>query len=216
MITKTFILVALLAASPPDATGTLRYIGNAGFEISDGVHTVFLDFPYESGAYGYMRFDASEMKTRPGSFCLISHAHADHFNPDAIDQVGCRVAGPSEVLSVVAESARVPGPSPWKLESATATCIDSEHGGVEHCTLVLKWHGTTIVAAGDIESLVPLIKELPRPDILVLPYWLASEASIVREAFSDVKIILSHEEEGASVDPCTGCLRPSQGDSIQW
>lgn len=216
MIGNALILFALLSAPPTDAARTMRYVGNAGFEISDGVHTVLLDFPYVSGAYGYMKFEASELEPRRGSLCLISHAHADHFNPEAVVEVGCQVAGPTEVMKLVPESARLPGTSPWKFEGATAKCIDSEHGGVDHCTLVLKWHETTFIAAGDVESIVPLIKDIPRPDIFVLPYWLANQTSVVREAFPGVRIVLSHEEPGASVDSCNGCVRLNQGDSIQW
>lgn len=214
------MLMALLSASqtasPSDAPRTLRYVGNAGFEISDGTHTVLLDFPYVSGAYGYMKFEPGELRPRPGSLCLISHAHADHFDGEAVAEVGCQVAGPAEVMGRVAESSRFPGTSPWKFESATATCIDSDHGGVEHCTLVLDWHGATIIVAGDVESVKPLIRSLPEPDIFVLPYWLAKEASLVQEAFPGAKIVLSHEEPGASVDACNGCLRLQQGDSIPW
>jgi hypothetical protein len=49
-----------------------RFIGNSGFEISDNVDTILLDFPYESGAYGYMTFDSGEVHARRSTLCLFS------------------------------------------------------------------------------------------------------------------------------------------------
>ncbi len=194
----------------------MRYIGNAGFEISDGSHTVLLDFPYVSGAFGYMKFQDSDLVPRSDALCLISHAHADHFNAEAIRKIGCQVAGPAEVMKLVPKSSWLQGESPWKFGFAVASCIDSEHGDVEHCSLVLTWHGTTIVAVGDVESVAPLLKAIPSPDIFVLPYWLADQASLLREAFPGVRILLSHEEPDATVDSCNGCERLTQGASIRW
>ena len=216
MISNALLLLALLAQPSMDGSRTMRYIGNAGFEISDGTHTILLDFPYVSGAFGYMEFDSSELASRPGSLCLISHAHADHFDTEAIGRVGCQVAGPSEVLDLVPAPSRLKGASPWTFESATATCVESEHGDVEHCTFVLSWHGTTIVAAGDVESVSPLLEVIPTPDVFILPYWLADQSPVLLKAFPGVRIVLSHEEAGAKTKPCDGCERLSQGDSIRW
>lgn len=216
MITKALALALLLAANPAPESRTIRYIGNAGFEISDGRSTVLLDFPYESGAYGYMTFGDRELEPRPGSLCLVTHAHADHFASAAMQRIGCLVAGPAQAMGLVPESSRMQGQSPWSFDSAEARCIDSEHGDIDHCSFVLTWHGTTMVVAGDLETVEPLLEGLPAADLFVLPYWLASEAALVRGRFPGAKILLSHEEPGAEVGPCVGCLRLGQGDSIPW
>ena len=47
-------------------TGKLsaRFIGNAAFEITDGEFTLLTDFPYQSGAFGYMTYDPAEVARR--------------------------------------------------------------------------------------------------------------------------------------------------------
>ncbi|MCI0415294.1 hypothetical protein L0222_21180, partial [bacterium] len=39
-----------------------RFIGNMAFAISDGKVTLYTDFPYESGAFGYMKYDLKDVK----------------------------------------------------------------------------------------------------------------------------------------------------------
>lgn len=40
----------------------IRFIGNCGLHMTDGNANLYLDFPYKSGAYNYMEYDASEIE----------------------------------------------------------------------------------------------------------------------------------------------------------
>jgi hypothetical protein len=46
---------AVLPAQAPSLTAT--FIGNMAFAITDGATTLYTDFPYESGVFGYMAYD---------------------------------------------------------------------------------------------------------------------------------------------------------------
>jgi L-ascorbate metabolism protein UlaG (beta-lactamase superfamily) len=195
---------------------TLRFIGNNGFELSDGTSTILLDFPYISGAHGYMRFDARELRHRPASLCLFTHRHADHFDPAAIEDIGCQVAGPREVTSQVPPSRRLPGNSPWRMGGVTGECLPTVHQQLEHCTLIVRWHGRVIVSLGDIESLDGLVERLPRPDILLVPVWFVRRMQTLSGAFPAAAIYLTHAEPGAVPGACLRCRQLQQGESVAW
>jgi L-ascorbate metabolism protein UlaG (beta-lactamase superfamily) len=208
------IILTLLGAAPPVESIFLRFIGNAGFEITDGTNTILIDFPYESGAYGYMTFESDELHERPDSLCIFTHAHADHFSAEQLTGVGCTVAGPSAVMAQSGQSARLEGGSPWQFGSATITCIPSQHGDVEHCSYVLNWNDKVIFVAGDVEAVEPVIRQVTEADVLILPYWVSEEVAAIQGRFPAARIILSHQEPGGTSSLCAGCLQLEQGETM--
>ena len=55
---------------PPDPPRlTARFIGNMAFAITDGKTTLYTDFPYESGAFGYMSYDFASLPKAPRTPC---------------------------------------------------------------------------------------------------------------------------------------------------
>jgi L-ascorbate metabolism protein UlaG (beta-lactamase superfamily) len=122
-------IVILLAAAAPAAGPTLqaRFLGNAAFEISDGETTLLTDFPYRSGAFGYMEYDPSELRARPRSVCLITHAHADHFDASLVAKVGCRVVGPA-----------LPAAETVRLEGITIQPVKTGHAGAAHFSYLVE------------------------------------------------------------------------------
>jgi len=40
---------------------TIKFIGNCGLYMTDGALNVYVDFPYKSGAYNYMKYDKAEL-----------------------------------------------------------------------------------------------------------------------------------------------------------
>ncbi len=216
MFGNTLVLLLMMVTSYPEEQRLLRFIGNSGFEISDGQNIILIDFPYKSGAYGYMTFKTSEIHKRRNSLCLFTHRHADHFNQEDLSAIGCVVAGPSEVLTEVESSQHLGDGSPWKFRGALISCIQSEHGDVEHCSYSIHWHNTTFVVAGDVESLQPVLKRVTEIDFLLVPYWLSGELHQVRKRYPKAKIIVSHQESGDRNELCKGCLRLEQGGSVDW
>ncbi len=95
MLAKTFtvIIVSVFALTEKLTAGseqlTATFIGNEAFKITDREVTLFTDFPYQSGAYGYMEYDEALVKRTPNSYCLFSHGHRDHFAAELVGQVGC-------------------------------------------------------------------------------------------------------------------------------
>jgi L-ascorbate metabolism protein UlaG (beta-lactamase superfamily) len=204
------------AATAKQETRWMRFVGNSAFEFSDGVTTILFDFPYRSGAFGYMEFGPEELTKRPDSLCLFTHGHADHFSAEDLEAVGCRVAGPAQVLAKVPPDLPLEGPPPWTFGSASIVAIESEHGDVEHFSYLVTWHGVAILVTGDVESLEPILGEIPRADLILLPYWLSAETDALRERFPDAVFFLSHQEREAPPQPGDGGSRLEQGGRVSW
>jgi len=204
----TIALLALAATQQPALQA--RFIGNSGFEITDGTATILIDFPYRSGSFGYMTFSAAEVHERPGSLCLFTHSHADHFDPKAIGEVGCSVAGTQEVLSAVPESARAgPGPT-WSFRGAEIRCVPTQHT-VEHCSYFVRWHGVSFFISGDIEDLSPLAGWPKDLDAAFLASWLLPELERQRPSGFSARIVVHHHTADEKLRPCDSCLVPTQG-----
>jgi len=216
MLSNTLALVLLLAAPPAQHQAHLRYVGNSGFEITDGSSVILIDFPYESGAYGYMTFEPTELRARSDSLCLFTHRHADHFDPEALSSIGCSIAGPPEVLAKARSVPQLEGHSQWKFGGASIRCLQSEHGDVQHCSYLVTWCGSTVLIAGDVETLGSLLEHVEQLDLLLVPHWLTADMSQVHDRFPGAKVVLSHQLEGEQIELCRGCVVLSQGESIEW
>lgn len=213
----TLFLLLLLAAGAPEANELqFRFIGNDGFEISDGTATILVDFPYQSGAFGYMSFDPAELEARSNALCLFTHRHADHFDPGALEGVGCAVAGPAEVLAKVDETLRLgDGPS-WEFGQAQIECLDTVHNDLDHCSYVIHWHDRSIFFTGDVEELSGLFGLQEPLDVIILSSWLAPQAPQIRAKFPGAKIVISHHVAGEERALRSGCIVPVQGSSYSW
>ena len=75
-----------------------KFIGNCGFCFTDEVDCLYIDFPYVSGAYGFMGFDARHLEAlsrhEKEVYFLFTHAHDDHFNRKEVRSQKLKTAGP--------------------------------------------------------------------------------------------------------------------------
>lgn len=209
-MTLTLALVFLISSASSEAPLDIRFIGNAGFELSDGKSTILIDFPYESGAFGYMTFPRSELRRRDGSLCLFTHRHADHFDPNAISAIGCSVAGPAEVQSAVPASLRAgPGPT-WTYGDATIRCLTTQHANVEHCSYLIGWRDQHIFVSGDSEDLT-ILEQINVPlDTLFVPAWLIPEIESTSYPATST-VVIDHYMPDEVIPECRNCIIPPQG-----
>ena len=202
-------------AAPAAATLWFRFVGNSAFEISDGESTLLTDFPYRSGAFDYMTFPSSELRRRERALCLFTHRHGDHFDPAALAEVGCAVAGPREVMAAAAEAVRLGAGPTWKFGGATIRCLPTSHADVEHCSYLVEWHGRRWFVSGDVEDLAGLDGLEGPLDAVFLPAWLASDAT-ARDAAKRLgaRLVVHHHTAGQTLTGCIGCLVPAQGSTF--
>jgi L-ascorbate metabolism protein UlaG (beta-lactamase superfamily) len=212
MATLALVTTTTLFAATPSHPISIRFIGNAAFELTDGEAVILVDFPYQPGYSGYMTFDRSELHERRPSLCVFTHRHRDHFAAESIAAVGCTVAGPNDLLAALPEAVRAGAGPVWKFAGAEVRCIPTEHVG-DHCSQLLAWHGQRLYFAGDVEELSGLDRVEGGLDMVFLPAWLASKASEVRAKRPGVRIVIQHHQSDESVQ-CEDCTVPRQSGAV--
>ncbi len=207
---------ALLAAQDAPAEPlSARFLGNEAFEITDGTTTLLTDFPYQSGAFGYMEYDRRELGERKDSLCLITHAHADHFDASLAAKVGCKVFGPPSVLAKVPKDSALAADTTLRFGDFTITPIRTDHGAEPHFSYLVESSGLRLYFTGDTEQTSELATQ-GRLDVLFISPWLLKSAPASGDLPSAARIVVYHHQAGKSVSDCSGsCLVPRQGQSIE-
>ena len=141
------LLIAGLAASThcgPPAPLSIRFIGNAAFELTDGRTTLLIDFPYESGVGGFMTYDSSAVRVQGRALALFTHRHADHFDREALLARGWPAYGPAEVLALLPPD-RVFSPADsvafGEFRVARIPERHVRHADVENVAFLITWRG---------------------------------------------------------------------------
>jgi hypothetical protein len=213
------VVLAWMLGSPapsrpvPPAAFHARFIGNAAVEITDGSYTLLTDFPYESGAFGYMTYDSAEVHPRSRSVCLFTHGHADHFAPSLVGRIGCAVIGPTSVTSKVAGLEVLPLEPTISIGPLVVTPVRTDHGSEPHESYLVKWRGLSVYFTGDTDSAA----ELSRPgrlDALFITPWLLARARAAGLLPPAARIVVYHHRPGEKIEPCPSCLVPRQGQSF--
>jgi L-ascorbate metabolism protein UlaG (beta-lactamase superfamily) len=202
-----------VAGSEPAATGvTVTYLANEGFLLEAGETRVLVDALFGDGLSGYLSVPPplrADLEAARGRFSgvdliLVSHAHADHFDPDAVarhlaaNPAAVFLSTPQAVAALrdaMGESAVgrnlvpiYPGPG----ESVTlrpiadaleVTAFNLSHGPlpIENLGLVVRLGGVGVLHVGDTSAEAPELR--PYADLLatvgvwLLPDWLMGEAA---------------------------------------
>ena len=152
---------------------SVRYIGNCGMHLSDGAMDLFIDFPYKSGAYGYMTYDGTQLQRIPeGATFLFTHRHADHYSKKLAQPYKTKVHGPWK------DKAKNPGDT-----ILTDTAYDfhvqayrTKHRFARlHYSYLITWHGKRIFVSGDTEH-AETAGSIPQFDVAFIPTWLLVDA----------------------------------------
>jgi len=210
--------ILLFAAALAPASGaslSARFIGNEAFEIRDGRTTLLTDFPYRSGSFGYMTYPPSELAARPGSLCLFTHGHADHFAPERLARIGCTIFGPPDLLAKAPKAKVLAGSPPLRFEDVTIRPVPTGHGRVGHFSYLVEWKGLQLYFTGDTESTRELASQGPLDALFVSP-WLVEAAQKAHVLPQAARVILYHRKAGeAAPASCPKCLVPKQGEIIE-
>ena len=93
---RRFVPILFILWAVPVHAGELefQFIGNMAFKITDGETTLLSDFPYRSGAYGYMKYDLGDVAPFEGGVSLITHFHADHWDKKLFDEMDWALIAP--------------------------------------------------------------------------------------------------------------------------
>ncbi|MFV0143619.1 MULTISPECIES: MBL fold metallo-hydrolase [Empedobacter] len=148
---------------------SIKFIGNCGLHLTDGKSNLYIDFPYKSGAYGYMNYEISEIDNiKDNSTFLFTHRHDDHYSKEILKDLQSK------------HSFKIYGN--WnvkKLDNLYSsfddfkiTAFKTKHKYTfKHYSYLITWHGKKIYLSGDTTNgdNIATIKDI---DWAFIPYWL--------------------------------------------
>jgi len=207
------VLIALGVAPVRAEALKVRFIGNEAFEITDGKVALLTDFPYHSGAYGYMKYRFDEIHPSGKVLCLITHRHEDHFDPALFKKTDWMLLGPAGMVRGVEPSRLLPIQDQVRFEEMEIRPIRTPHGEVEHYSYWVRWHGLKLFFSGDTEEWDALIR-VGNLDVVFISPWLLESWQGTGAAGGAGKVIVYHHKADEKVS-CVGCVVPKQGDVIE-
>ena len=208
-------LVPLVTESEPEKSieVRIRFIGNAAFEISDGTTTLLTDFPYHSGAFGYMKYHTHDVRPTGRVVCLVTHGHDDHFDLQAFAATGWGLIGPSDVTRLVDPSRVLDAGLP--IGAVQVRAIPTDHAGVGHNSYRVTWGNRTFYFTGDTETADELLATGETFDVLFVTPWLLADLKRRGVEPPGTSVIVHHHRPGEKLPPCPSCRVPVQGDVLK-
>jgi len=208
---------------------TVTFIGNEAFHITDGETTLLSDFPYTSGAYGYMAFDVDEIPDVVDGLSLITHFHTDHFDPEAFKATDFSIVAPVSITEKLGVGERVvtlrpptaPPSGDTKVGPRVARVAQYKDIRIEmfitphrfapdHYSYLVTWHGKRFYFVGDTESPAALLP-MKNLDVAFVTPWLIRTMARQGLAINAERIVLYHHKTSENVPPFQDYVRLDQG-----
>jgi L-ascorbate metabolism protein UlaG (beta-lactamase superfamily) len=209
-----FLFILLISELSFADNLTFQFIGNMAFSISDGKTVLYSDFPYESGAFDYMKYDLKSVKLLDDGVSLITHAHRDHWASELFQPLKLKVIGPPEVLKGVDPSRIIPFAKEITYKGIQIRPFSTPHANITHYSYLVTWHGIKMYFTGDTEELKTLL-EMKNLDVAFISPWLARSVSKNKQNVDAKKIVIYHHEDGEKVDPPVNGIVPKQGQIFE-
>lgn len=173
---KTITLIILLVCDAYFSHSgeiKIRFIGNCGLHLTDGDANLYIDFPYKSGAYGYMEYESSEIdNVKDNAVFLFTHRHADHYSKKLIRELKNKHKGNVYGNWKVKKTERLNNLiADFKIE----TFKTKHRFTFKHYSYLITWHGKRIFLSGDTEhaATIATVKDM---DWAFVPSWIMLDA----------------------------------------
>jgi L-ascorbate metabolism protein UlaG (beta-lactamase superfamily) len=192
----------------------VTFIGNMAVHATDGRTVLVTDFPYESGAFGYMKWRPEAVPPVGGGLALITHRHRDHFAPELLSGYELTVAGPAEVLRLAGGRATLPLTPPVRFRGIEIEPRPTPHASLEHFSYVVTWHGLRLYFTGDTEDPRDLLAARDLDVAFVSPWLLGS----VRKQGARIdarRVVVYHHQDGEDVVSYQDRWVPAQGKGFR-
>ena len=212
------LIVILLLIAPRlwAADLAITFIGNEAFHITDGSTTLLSDFPYRSGAFGYMAYERKNIPPIKDGLSLITHSHSDHWSKRLFDEMDTHVIAPTGATKRIAPERVVPfsADTPMQFKDISVEAIEMPHAlSPQHFSYLVTWHGLRLYFPGDTETPADMLKQKDI-DVMFITPWLIR--TIERQDLHlDTKIlVVYHQKIGEEFPPFQNYKRMKQGESF--
>ena len=206
-------LGAALAAPAPAGELRATFVGNMAVHITDGRVAILTDFPYKSGAFGYMEWSKAVVPAGPAPLCLITHSHDDHFAASLAPEFCGSILGPKDVV----ERSGVKGlemKDEVRWEGLSIRPLATPHAGLEHYSYVVEWGGRRLYFTGDTESTDALLGARGLDTAFVSP-WLLKSVHGKKQRIDAGQVVVYHHQAGEAVPEIQGRILPKQGSVLE-
>lgn len=168
-----YILLHLSLVSLAQDDIKIKFIGNCGLHLTDGQTNIYTDFPYKSGAFGYMRYSQIEIDSiKDNSIFVFTHKHADHYS--------------KKIFKHFLKDKKCKIFTQWKKRKLLKHLADEPNIDIEvfktkhrfsfkHHSYLITWNGKRIYLSGDTES-AETIADIENIDWAFVPSWLLTDA----------------------------------------
>ncbi len=201
---------SLVAWSPAQqAELTIQLVGNAGIMLSDGETSLLVDLPYESGAFGYERYDPSELQPAGTVVSVITHHHRDHFDSGLFSaRSGWQVVGPPSVVNTLPDQRVLAGDN-VTVGNFAIIVVPTPHTD-DHRSYRIRWRGRTLYFVGDTEQGDAVLRE-HHLDVLFVTPWLQCALAGTGRSVSTGRTVLYHRAPDGSDRRCGSVESLPQG-----
>ena len=167
----------------------IKFIGNCGLYLSDGNSNLYIDFPYKSGAYGYMKYDQIEIDSiKENSIFLFTHRHADHYSKKILKQIKGKHKGKIFGSWNTKKFEKINN----SIDNFKIETFKTKHRFTfKHYSYLITWHGKRLFLSGDTETadLIATIKDI---NWSFVPYWIVLDAKEKKLKIDTEKFCIYH------------------------
>lgn len=190
----------------------VKFIGNMAMRLTDGLDTMYTDFPYRSGANGYMEYSREEFDDIDQGVAVITHGHADHWDGGEFARTELKLIAPPVIAATVdfdrvlpwAESIRYGG---IEVQPVATPHIDG------HVSYRVLWGGRRLYFSGDTDSPEAILQEQDLDVAFVSP-WLLRTVLDAGQAIDADLIVVYHHLADEDVPRGPGIHVPTQRGSF--
>ncbi len=204
---------ALAASAPAQQMLQAQFIGNMAFAITDGKTVLYSDFPYESGAFGYMKYDFAKVPKTPGALFLITHEHKDHFDSALLAKMDGKVIAPPKLAATLPSARVIPFAPKMTYRDITIEAFPTAHANVDHASYLVTWHGLRLYFTGDTESVDQLLAMKDLDYAFVSP-WLIGKVTAQKGRIDARTVVCYHHKLDDKIPPQTNQIVPKPGDTF--
>jgi len=217
-LARSVLLALVLLAGTAAQAGelTITFIGNMAFHITDGETTLLSDFPYTSGAFGYMAYDMEDVPKVTDGVCLITHFHSDHWNSRLFRDMDTKIIAPPGITKRLDQARVVPFTvdATIRYKDISVEAIEMPHKlAPQHYSYLVTWHGLRLYFTGDTETPADILKQ-EDIDVMFLSPWLIRTIERQHLTLDAKQLVVYHQKTDEEIPPFQNYRRMKQGASF--
>lgn len=189
----------------------VEFIGNMAMRLSDGLDTMFTDFPYRSSAsgdMGYMEYPSDVLDAVEQGVTLITHEHADHWDAREFNKTELMLIASPAIAADVEPDRVLPWGDSIRYGRIEVQPVVTPHTDA-HVSYRVLWGGRRLYFSGDTESTEEILRERDLDVAFVSP-WLLRAVLDDGQSIDAELIVVYHHRTGEEVPTGPGIHVPTQ------